>query len=301
MADWYIMGRYDQTRLGRILDISQDLKAIDDLLHNDILPFLVDLACAAARRQFIKLDKWMQDKMTEHGVKFVITCLKFLERRCPTLVYGKYFLIDYLLHAKTNLCCEIHTTLSRKKIYKLNVFVGDPLRDEQTLPRSAQLPSDTINTILNHLKDALTHLTISFDTITIIMKYVKNAPAVAKRPNPPPNQITKQLIPSPPPSINPLAPVAPHLDQLRPLGDVSALPPSPFSPGPGPVGPPSLMRQTSFGPIGSIPSPFSPPPPVPDSISLTSPLFASKPSAFTQPVSSIGLDRASNMPGTLRL
>lgn len=89
MSDWYITGRYDQLRLTRILDVAQDLKALGDLLQCDILPFVIDLACLAARREFLKLDKWMLDKMAEHGAKFVIACLKFLERRCPTLVSGR--------------------------------------------------------------------------------------------------------------------------------------------------------------------------------------------------------------------
>jgi CCR4-NOT transcription complex subunit 1 len=89
MADWYISGRYDQSRLARILDVAQDLKALADLLQCDILPFVIDLACLAARREYLKLDKWMQDKMTEHGMNFVEACLRFLERRCPTLVSGK--------------------------------------------------------------------------------------------------------------------------------------------------------------------------------------------------------------------
>ena len=97
MADWYISGRYDQTRLARILDVIQDLKALADLLQCDILPFVIDLACLAARREYLKLDKWVTDKMTEHGVKFVTAALKFLERRCPTLITGETWEIVQLM------------------------------------------------------------------------------------------------------------------------------------------------------------------------------------------------------------
>lgn len=33
-------------------------------------PFTIDLACLASRRDFLKLDKWIEDKISEHGVIF---------------------------------------------------------------------------------------------------------------------------------------------------------------------------------------------------------------------------------------
>ena len=71
MADWYLRGGdpNDQTRLSRILDVAQDLKALSMLLNISQFTFVVDLACLASRREYLKLDKWLTDKIREHGVR----------------------------------------------------------------------------------------------------------------------------------------------------------------------------------------------------------------------------------------
>ncbi|XP_042855455.1 CCR4-NOT transcription complex subunit 1-like isoform X4 [Penaeus japonicus] len=89
MAEWYMMVENDQTRLSRILDVAQDLKALSLLLNAQPFPFVIDLACLAYRREFLKLDKWLTDKIREHGEAFISACVKFLQRRCPHLVGGK--------------------------------------------------------------------------------------------------------------------------------------------------------------------------------------------------------------------
>lgn len=39
------------------------------LLNATPYAFVVDLACLASRREYLKLDKWLTDKITEHKVK----------------------------------------------------------------------------------------------------------------------------------------------------------------------------------------------------------------------------------------
>ena len=51
MSEWYMMVENDQTRLSRILDVAQDLKALSLLLNAQSFPFVVDLACLAYRRE----------------------------------------------------------------------------------------------------------------------------------------------------------------------------------------------------------------------------------------------------------
>lgn len=75
MADWYMRGECDQQRLSRILDVAQDLKALSMLLNLTPFMFVIDLACLASRREYLKLDKWLGDKVREHGVSF---CMFFL-------------------------------------------------------------------------------------------------------------------------------------------------------------------------------------------------------------------------------
>lgn len=71
MADWYMRGECDQQRLSRILDVAQDLKALSMLLNLTPFMFVIDLACLASRREYLKLDKWLGDKVREHGVSFL--------------------------------------------------------------------------------------------------------------------------------------------------------------------------------------------------------------------------------------
>jgi CCR4-NOT transcription complex subunit 1 len=70
MAEWYMRGEpHDQTRLSRILDVAQDLKALSMLLNATPFAFVIDLACLASRREYLKLDKWLSDKIREHRVR----------------------------------------------------------------------------------------------------------------------------------------------------------------------------------------------------------------------------------------
>ncbi|XP_054715657.1 CCR4-NOT transcription complex subunit 1-like [Uloborus diversus] len=88
MADWYVRGEGDQTRLSRILDVAQDLKALSMLLNLTPFLFVIDLACLASRREYLKLDKWLGDKVREHGEAFIQASLNFLNRRCPQIMGG---------------------------------------------------------------------------------------------------------------------------------------------------------------------------------------------------------------------
>ncbi|XP_077294792.1 CCR4-NOT transcription complex subunit 1 isoform X2 [Arctopsyche grandis] len=113
MADWYLRGEQDQSRLSRILDVAQDLKALSHLLNTNSFVFVIDLACLASRREYLKLDKWLTDKIREHGETFILSMVKFLQRRCPQVIGGK-------------------------------------ISDEQ-MPKVTQLPQETIATMLSCL------------------------------------------------------------------------------------------------------------------------------------------------------
>jgi len=87
MADWYTKAQDTEQniRLARILDVSQDLKALSILLNGQPLIFNIDLACLAARRGYLKLDKWMSDRIRDHGELFISTVVLFLRRKVPQL------------------------------------------------------------------------------------------------------------------------------------------------------------------------------------------------------------------------
>ncbi|KAG8177929.1 hypothetical protein JTE90_000793 [Oedothorax gibbosus] len=88
MGEWYARGEGDQARLSRILDVAQDLKALSLLLNLTPFLFVIDLACLASRREYLKLDKWLSDKVREHGETFIEACVTFLNRRCPQIMGG---------------------------------------------------------------------------------------------------------------------------------------------------------------------------------------------------------------------
>lgn len=70
-----------QQRLSRILDVAQDIKTLFRLLDGTCYPFVIDLACLASRREYLKLDKWLMDKFTENGENFIRALNSFLTKR----------------------------------------------------------------------------------------------------------------------------------------------------------------------------------------------------------------------------
>ncbi|KAI1717100.1 CCR4-Not complex component, not1 domain-containing protein [Ditylenchus destructor] len=88
MASYYAQSPDDQSRLTKILGIAHELKpnGLAELLNfQQQLPFVIDLACLASRRDFLKLDKFLEDKLNDHGQSFAEHLCAFLKRRCPGL------------------------------------------------------------------------------------------------------------------------------------------------------------------------------------------------------------------------
>lgn len=75
-----------QQRLSRVLDVAQDIKTLFRLLDGTCYPFVIDLACLASRREYLKLDKWLMDKFTENGENFVRALNSFLTKRYMPLL-----------------------------------------------------------------------------------------------------------------------------------------------------------------------------------------------------------------------
>nr|CAD7424776.1 unnamed protein product [Timema monikensis] len=146
MADWYSRGDNDQTRLSRILDVAQDLKALSMLLNAQSFPFVIDLACLASRREYLKLEKWLTDKIREHGEPFISACVKFLQRRCPQIM-------------------------------------GSIVKEEN-LPKSAQLPHETLTTMLACLQVCAGN--VSQELSEAILTMVANCSILLSKPRQPP-------------------------------------------------------------------------------------------------------------------
>nr|XP_033796481.1 CCR4-NOT transcription complex subunit 1 isoform X3 [Geotrypetes seraphini] len=233
MAEWYMRGeQYDQAKLSRILDVAQDLKALSMLLNGTPFAFVIDLAALASRREYLKLDKWLTDKIREHGEPFIQACMTFLKRRCPSILGG--------------------------------------LAQDKDQPKSAQLPPETLATMLACLQACAG--SISQELSETILTMVANCSNVMnKARQPPPGVMPKGRPPSTssldaisPVQIDPLAAMAslsigssavPHTQSMPAfppnLGSAFSTPQSPAKAFP-PLSTPNQM--TAFSGIGGLSS-----------------------------------------------
>ncbi|XP_066506128.1 CCR4-NOT transcription complex subunit 1 isoform X2 [Hoplias malabaricus] len=170
MAEWYTRGeQFDQAKLSRILDVAQDLKSLSMLLNGTPFAFVIDLAALASRREYLKLDKWLTDKIREHGEPFIQACVTFLKRRCPTIMGG--------------------------------------LAPEKDQPKSAQLPPETLATMLACLQSCAG--SVSQELSETILTMVANCSNVMnKARQPPPGVMPKGRAPSTS-SLDAISPVDP--------------------------------------------------------------------------------------------
>ncbi|GAA5929761.1 CCR4-NOT core subunit CDC39 [Sporobolomyces koalae] len=76
LRDFYTESEMNVTR---IVDIAQDLKALDEILEN-LRPFelALDMAALASRREYLNLDKWLTSQIKSHGGGLVRATLDFV-------------------------------------------------------------------------------------------------------------------------------------------------------------------------------------------------------------------------------
>ncbi|TIA98147.1 hypothetical protein E3P94_02595 [Wallemia ichthyophaga] len=65
----------------RILDVAQDLKILDQVLEIKPVTFAFDLAALASRREYLNMEKWLQNGVTLHVISFFRDALKFLDSK----------------------------------------------------------------------------------------------------------------------------------------------------------------------------------------------------------------------------
>jgi CCR4-NOT transcription complex subunit 1 len=64
-----------------MLDVCQDLKALPAALDRAPHALAVELAALAARREYLNLEKWLQERAAASGAPFAAACLRFLRAR----------------------------------------------------------------------------------------------------------------------------------------------------------------------------------------------------------------------------
>ncbi|XP_041694140.1 CCR4-NOT transcription complex subunit 1 isoform X15 [Coregonus clupeaformis] len=242
MAEWYMRGElYDQAKLSRILDVAQDLKSLSMLLNGTPFAFVIDLAALASRREYLKLDKWLTDKIREHGEPFIQACVTFLKRRCPSIMGG--------------------------------------LAPEKDQPKSALLPPETMATMLGCLQSCAGSVSQELSE-TILTMAANCSNVMNKARQPPPGVMPKGRAPSTS-SIDAISPVQVSVSPLQmdpltamgslnlgssatshtqsmqgfptPLGSAFSNPQSPAK-----AFPPLSNPSTPFGGIGSLSSQLGP-------------------------------------------
>lgn len=69
MSRWYLESdTVDPTKILSILEMAKELKVLPAILKANNFPFTIELACWAAKRDFLKLDKWFADKVRDYKV-----------------------------------------------------------------------------------------------------------------------------------------------------------------------------------------------------------------------------------------
>ncbi|KAG8143770.1 putative CCR4-NOT transcription complex subunit 1-like protein, partial [Naja naja] len=147
-------------------------QALSMLLNGTPFAFVIDLAALASRREYLKLDKWLTDKIREHGEPFIQACMTFLKRRCPSILGG--------------------------------------LAPEKDQPKSAQLPPETLATMLACLQACAG--SVSQELSETILTMVANCSNVVNKARQPPPGVMPKGRPPSASSLDAISPV-----QIDPL------------------------------------------------------------------------------------
>ncbi|GMS88516.1 hypothetical protein PENTCL1PPCAC_10691, partial [Pristionchus entomophagus] len=86
LSNYYTKNPDDQGKLTKILDVAHELKpsGLSELFELNNFAFTIDLACLASKRDYLKLEKWLEDKEQVHGEPFVMSVMHHMRRRLPS-------------------------------------------------------------------------------------------------------------------------------------------------------------------------------------------------------------------------
>ncbi|PLW29355.1 hypothetical protein PCASD_17609 [Puccinia coronata f. sp. avenae] len=72
----------NEMNVTRVLDITQDLKVLDQVLsYQPDVNMIIDIASLASRREYLNLEKWLGDRIAQYGSSFINGCLTFLNKK----------------------------------------------------------------------------------------------------------------------------------------------------------------------------------------------------------------------------
>ncbi|MBW0484102.1 hypothetical protein O181_023817 [Austropuccinia psidii MF-1] len=79
LRDFY---QENEMNVTRVLDIIQDLKILEQVLsYQPNVNMILDIASLASRREYLNLEKWLGDRITQYGSSFINGCLDFLSKK----------------------------------------------------------------------------------------------------------------------------------------------------------------------------------------------------------------------------
>ncbi len=74
LSEWYTSSDPPDTKkMLAILEMAKELKVLLLVLNAYSFPFTLELACWASKRDYLKLDKWIMDKLRDSKVKIICT------------------------------------------------------------------------------------------------------------------------------------------------------------------------------------------------------------------------------------
>ena len=200
--------------------MAQDLKALSILLNSKAVPFVIDLAVMASRREYLNLDKWLGDQIREHGERFIKAIVQYLHRRLPVLADPSQ----------------------------------GPLKEKHFAGKSAMLPPETLPVMIVCLQQAAQQIALHPEVKEAIVTMMSQAQPFLTRPRqqpppvqqqqPPPGQLRPAGVPGPPPLPGqpPPPPVVTGASGFPPV----SLPGGPVRPTPRQALPPGAMAAAAL-------------------------------------------------------
>ncbi|TKR64612.1 hypothetical protein L596_025112 [Steinernema carpocapsae] len=142
LLQYYIKAPDDQSRLTKILEIGHELKpnGLAELLSVQNQPqFVIDLACLASKRDYLKLDKWIEDTLMKLGDQFAFQVVLFIKRRLPGSVAmgGQDTLLTMLSILQQKI---LHSPELAREVQQLNQQMRMTQAKNGSAPRPGTLP-----------------------------------------------------------------------------------------------------------------------------------------------------------------
>ena len=70
LSEWYMSSDPpDPNKMLAVLEMAKELKVLLLVLNAYLFPFTLELACWASKGEYLKLDKWIMDKLREVKVQ----------------------------------------------------------------------------------------------------------------------------------------------------------------------------------------------------------------------------------------